>query len=149
MNTSINPPCYSNFPFLVITYEFVVSLVKIWLRWFKRKCLNDQKIGFPHQSVVNHLKPRPISIEILRRDGLEKVREAPFHTHTHTHTHFFFLTPSPPFFGYGFLHQILRVPSGTLLDIVACHLPRGSKLWWREDIGEGLPSMRKSRIKIT
>ncbi len=32
------------------------SLVKIWLRWFKRKCLNDQKIGNPNQSVVNHLK---------------------------------------------------------------------------------------------
>ncbi len=33
--------------------------------------------------------------------------------------------------------------------IVACHLPRGSKLRWREDIAEGLPSVRESRVKIT
>ena len=31
------------------------SLVKIWLRWFKKKCLNDQKRGFSEDSVVNHL----------------------------------------------------------------------------------------------
>ncbi len=30
--------------------------------------------------------------------------------------------------------------------IVACHLPRGSKLRWREDMGGKLPSTRESRI---
>ena len=31
------------------------SLVNIWLRWFKKKYLNDQKRRFPDDSVVNHL----------------------------------------------------------------------------------------------
>ncbi len=31
------------------------SLVKIWLRWFKKKCLYDQKRRFSEYSVVNHL----------------------------------------------------------------------------------------------
>ena len=36
--------------------------------------------------------------------------------------------------------------NGLAVDIVACHLPRGSKLQWREDIGEELPSARESRV---
>ncbi len=30
--------------------------------------------------------------------------------------------------------------------IVACHLPRGSKLWWRENMSGGLPNARGPRI---
>ena len=33
-----------------------------------------------------------------------------------------------------------------LIDIVACHLPRGSKLRWREDMGGGLPNAREPCI---
>ncbi len=33
--------------------------------------------------------------------------------------------------------------------IVACHLPRGSKLRWREDMGGGLPNARGPRIGLS
>ncbi len=35
---------------------------------------------------------------------------------------------------------------GICLYIVACHLPRGSKLRWCEDMGGKLPSVRESRV---
>ncbi len=44
---------------------------------------------------------------------------------------------------------ILIILSGflRLLHMVACHLPRGSKLWWREDMwGGGLPNAREPRV---
>ncbi len=31
-------------------------MVKIWLRWFKRKCLNDQERRFSEHSIINHPK---------------------------------------------------------------------------------------------
>ncbi len=34
-----------------------------------------------------------------------------------------------------------------LLHIVVCHLPRGSKLRWREDMGGGLPNTREPRVQ--
>ena len=40
--------------------NIINSLVKIWLRWFKKKCLNDQKRRFSEYSVVNHLKTNDI-----------------------------------------------------------------------------------------
>ncbi len=44
------------------------------------------------------------------------------------------------------LHLRIQVYLNDILYIVACHLPRGSKLRWPEVMGGGLPSARELHV---
>ncbi len=48
------------------------SLVKIWLRRFKKKSLNDQKRRFSEDSVVNHIKLLWWATDGLAKDTVRK-----------------------------------------------------------------------------
>ena len=50
------------------------------LRWFKKKCLNDQKRRFSEYSMVNHLKPSFFYAFRYLRYPRESTVRAPLHT---------------------------------------------------------------------